>query len=119
MHPLFLKASKITHEVIGSAIEVHKQKGPGLLESIYEWCLTMELQIRNFEVKNQERVVVQWKQFHKEYPLKCDLLINGCLLVEAKAVEAVLPIHKAQLLSYMKILVGAITLFLSVLVRRL
>lgn len=104
MHPFFLEASKITHDVIGSAIEVHKQKGPGLLESIYEWCLTMELQIRQFEVKNQERVVVQWKQFEKEYPLKFDLLINGCLLVEAKAVETVLPIHKAQLLSYMKLL---------------
>jgi len=104
LHPLFLKASEITHDVIGSAIEVHKEKGPGLLESIYEWCLTMELQVRQFEVKNQERVVVRWKQFQKEYPLKFDLLVNGCLLVEAKAADSILPIHKAQLLSYMKLL---------------
>lgn len=104
MHPLFTKASNLTHDVIGAAIEVHKNKGPGLLESIYEWCLTMELQLRDHQVKTQDAVVVRWKEFTKEYPLKFDLLIDGCLLVEAKAVNEVLPIHKAQLLSYMKLL---------------
>jgi hypothetical protein len=52
MHPLFTQASGMTHDVIGAAIEVHKDKGPGLLESIYEWCLTMELQLRGRQVKN-------------------------------------------------------------------
>ena len=103
MHPLFSQASETTREVIGSAIEIHRDKGPGLLESIYEWCLTMELGLRGYQVKNQESVVVHWKQFRKEYPLRFDLLINDCLLVELKAVEAVKPIHKAQLLSYMKL----------------
>ena len=56
MHPLFTQASEMTHDVIGAAIEVHKDKGPGLLESIYEWCLTMELQLRGHQVKNQDRV---------------------------------------------------------------
>ena len=104
MHRLFTKASQLTHDVIGSAIEVHRDKGPGLLESIYEWCLTMELQLRQYPVKNQDQVEVRWKQFRKEYPLKFDLLVDGCLIVEVKAVESVHPIHKAQLLSYMKLL---------------
>ena len=103
MHRLFTQASEITREVIGSAIEVHRDKGPGLLESIYEWCLTMELGLRGYQVKSQESVVVHWKQFRKENPLRFDLLINDCLLVELKAVDAVKPIHKAQLLSYMKL----------------
>ena len=103
MHRLFTQSSEITREVIGSAIEIHREKGPGLLESIYEWCLTMELGLRGYQVKSQESVVVHWKQFRKEYPLRFDLLINDCLLVELKAVEAVKPIHKAQLLSYMKL----------------
>lgn len=104
MHNLFAKASEITKDVIGAAIEVHRDKGPGLLESIYEWCLTMELEQRHHQVQNQESVVVRWKQFQKEYPLKFDLLVDGCLLIEVKAIEAVKPIHKAQLLSYMKLL---------------
>ena len=104
MHRLFKKASEMTHDIIGSAIDVHKDKGPGLLESIYEWCLTMELQIRGFEVKNQDLVEIRWKQFRKEYPMKLDLLVNECLLVEVKATETVHPVHKAQLLSYMKLL---------------
>ena len=59
MHPLSLQASGITHDVIGAAIEVHKDKGPGLLESIYEWCLTMELGLRNHQVQIQDKVVIQ------------------------------------------------------------
>ena len=104
MHPLFTQASGITHDVIGAAIEVHKDKGPGLLESIYEWCLTMELQLRGHRVTNQDKVLVQYKHFQREEPLRFDLLIDKCLLVEVKAVEKVLPIHKAQSISYMKLL---------------
>ena len=104
MHSLFSKASGLTHDIIGSAIEVHKDKGPGLLESIYEWCLTMELELRGYSIQSQDNVIVRYKQFRREYPLRFDLLIDGCLLVEVKATEAILPIHKAQLLSYMKLL---------------
>jgi GxxExxY protein len=104
VHPLFVRASGITHGVIGAAIEVHKDKGPGLLESVYEWCLMMELEIRGFQVENQSDVVISYKQFQRTVALRFDLLVNRCLLVEVKAVEAVLPIHKAQLLSYMKLL---------------
>jgi len=104
MHPLFAQASGITHDVIGAAIEVHKDKGPGLLESIYEWCLTMELELRGHRIQNQDVVVIRYKQFRREEPLRFDLLVDKCLLVEGKAVEKILPIHKAQLLSYMKLL---------------
>ena len=104
MHPLFSQASEMTHDVIGAAIEVHKDKGPGLLESIYDWCLTMELELRGHLVQNQDHVVIRYKQFQRKELLRFDLLIDKCLLVEAKSVESVHPIHKAQLLSYMKLL---------------
>jgi GxxExxY protein len=104
MHPLFNQASGLTHDVIGAAIEVHKDKGPGLLESVYEWCLMMELELRGYKIENQSEVVIRYKQCQKTVTLKFDLLVNRCLLLEVKAVEAVIPIHKAQLLSYMKLL---------------
>ncbi len=104
MHNLFTKASALTHDVIGAAIEVHRDKGPGLLESIYEWCLCREFDLRGFSHQTQSAVTIHYKQFRREEELKYDILVNQCLLVEAKAVETILPIHKAQLLSYMKLL---------------
>lgn len=104
MHPLFEKASGLTEHIIGAAIEVHRDKGPGLIESIYEWCLTKELELRKLGWENQRMVKIQYKGFTKDEPLRFDVLVEGCILVEAKAVEKILPIHKAQLLSYMKLL---------------
>ena len=104
MHPLYSKASGLTHEIIAAAIEVHKDKGPGLLESIYEWCLIKELEMRGLAVRNQKSVIIRYKRFEKEEPLKFDVLVEECVQVEIKAAETVHPIHKAQLLSYMKLL---------------
>lgn len=104
MHILYASANGLTQEVIGSAIEVHRDKGPGLLESIYEWCLTMELESRGHTVQTQDIITVRYKNFQRDYPMRFDVLVNKCLLVEVKACEKVLPIHKAQLLSYMKLL---------------
>jgi len=104
MHPLFEKASRLTATIIAAAIEVHRDKGPGLLESIYEWCLVRELELRGLECISQKNVVITYKGFAREEPLRFDVLVEGCVLVEAKAVEKILPIHKAQLLSYMKVL---------------
>lgn len=104
MHPLFQNASGLTETIIGAAIEVHRDKGPGLIESIYEWCLTKELELRKLNSVNQKIVVVEYKGFTRSEPLRFDILVEGCVLVEAKAVEKILPIHKAQLLSYMKLL---------------
>jgi len=104
MHPLFERASGLTETIIAAAIEVHRDKGPGLIESIYEWCLLKELELRGLECASQKSVVIEYKGFTREEPLRFDVLVEGCVLVEAKAVEKVLPIHKAQLLSYMKLL---------------
>jgi GxxExxY protein len=104
MHPLFPQASKLTESIIGAAIEVHRDKDPGLVESIYEWCLMRELELRKLSAANQKAVQISDKGFIKEELLRSDVLIESCVLVEAKAVEHVLPAHKAQLLSYMKLL---------------
>ena len=119
MHPLYQQAAGMTRDVIGAAIEVHKDKGPGLLESIYEWCLSKELDLRGYEVRTQKCVVIRYKGFVREDPLKFDILVNGCLLVETKAVEKVHPIHKAQLLSYMKLLDVPLGLLINFNVERL
>src|SRR5437773_9076494 len=103
MHSLFQKASGLTETIMAAAIEVHCDKGTGLIESIYEWCLLKELGLQGLECVSQKSVLVEYKGFTREEPLRFDVLVEGCVLVEAKAVEKVLPIHKAQLLSYMKL----------------
>jgi GxxExxY protein len=104
MHSLFEKASGITESIIAAAIEVHRDKGPGLIESIYEWCLTKELELRGLNYATQQTVLIEYKGFTRDEPLRFDVMVEGCVLVEAKAVERILPIHKAKLLSYMKLL---------------
>ncbi len=104
MHPSFKRASGLTETIIGAAIEVHRDKGPGLIESIYEWCLTKEFELRGLRCVSQKIVVITYKIFSREEPLRFDMLVEDCVLVEVKAVEKILPIHKAQLLSYMKLL---------------
>lgn len=113
MHPLFGEASGLTESIIGAAIEVHRDKGPGLIESIYEWCLTKELELRGFSFICQTIVVIDYKGYRREEPLRFDVLVEGCVLVEVKAVERILPIHKAQLLSYMKLLSVPICLLIN------
>jgi GxxExxY protein len=104
MHPLFQSASGLTQTIIAGCIEVHHDKGPGLMESIYEWCLAKELELRGLDCVSQKNVKVVYKGFTREESLRFDVLVEDCVLVEAKAVEKILPIHKAQLLSYMKLL---------------
>lgn len=104
MHPLFAKDNGLTGVIIAGAIEVHRNKGPGLVESIYEWCLLRELELRKLTATNQKLVQITYKGFVREEPLRFDVLVEDCVLVEAKSVERILPVHKAQLLSYMKLL---------------
>ena len=113
MHPFFERASGLTETIIAAAIEVHRDKGPGLIESIYEWCLLKELGLRGLECVTQKSVLIEYKGFTREEPLRFDVLVQSCVLVEAKAVEKVLPIHKAQLLSYMKLLNVAVGLLIN------
>ena len=104
MHPLYKKADRLSSEVIGAAIEVHRNKGPGLIESIYERCLLRELELRSIPATTQKIVRVEYKGLVFDEPLRFDLLVDGCLLVELKAVEVLHPYSKAQLFSYMKVL---------------
>ena len=104
MHRHYTKAHALTKEVIGAAIEVHRVLGPGLIESIYEKCLVRELELRGITAINQEKVKIEYKGMLFEETLRFDVLVEGCLLVEVKAVELVHPVHKAMLMSYMKLL---------------
>jgi GxxExxY protein len=104
MHPLFEKADKLSYTAIGAAIEVHRIMGAGLLEGIYEKCMMRELELRNIAAVNQRLVRIDYKGLTFEEPLRFDILADECLLLELKSVQEVLPIHKAQLLSYMKLL---------------
>ena len=79
MHPLFEKASGLTETIIAAAIEVHRDKGPGLIESIYEWCLTKELGLRGLTCVSQKTVLIEFKGFTREEPLRFDVLIKGCV----------------------------------------
>jgi GxxExxY protein len=113
VHRLYEKADRLSGEVIGAAIEVHRQKGPGLIESIYERCLLRELELRSIPAATQKVVRVEYKGLVFDEPLRFDLLVNGCLLVELKAVEVLHPSSKAQLFSYMKLLDIPIVLLIN------
>ena len=104
MHSKYQQANVLSREVIGAAIEVHRHKGPGLLESIYEKCLLRELQIRKIEARQQVPVEIEYKGLVFDEELKLDVVVANCLILELKVVKEILPIHKAQLLSYMKLL---------------
>jgi GxxExxY protein len=113
MHPSFQRAMDLTKTVINAAIEVHRDKGPGLVESIYEWCLEKEFELRALPFVSQKAVTIHYKGFTREEPLRFDILVADSLLIEAKSVAKVLPIHKAQLLSYMKLLNVPVGLLLN------
>src|SRR6266404_8452103 len=104
MHSLYEKADRLSRDVIGAAIEVHRQKGPGLIESIYERCMLRELDLRAIPAVTQKVVRIEYKDLVFDEPLRFDILVDGCLLVELKAVEVLHPSSKAQLFSYMKLL---------------
>ncbi|MCH7224840.1 GxxExxY protein [Haloferula sp. A504] len=103
MHSKFQRADELSHLAIGAAIEAHKLKGPGLIESIFEKCLMRELFLRDIEAQQQLRVPIEYKGLVFEEPLRLDVLLEENLVLELKVVEKFLPIHKAQLLSYMKL----------------
>ena len=87
MHALFERASGLTEAIIAAAIEVHCDKGPGLIESIYEWCLLKELGLRGLECVSQKSVLIEYKGFTREELLRFDVLVESSVLVEAKTVE--------------------------------
>ena len=94
----------LVYQVNGAAIEVHKALGPGLLESVYQKCMEHELSKRGISFRSQMTVAVNYKGLFLDTELRCDLFVEDILAVELKAVETVLPVHEAQILTYMKLL---------------
>jgi len=95
--------NKLSSEIIGSAIEVHREMGPGLLESVYEICLARELAERGIDFKRQVKIPVKYKTLQLDLDFRIDLLVEEEVVVEIKTVEMVLPIREAQLLTYLKL----------------
>lgn len=95
---------ELTYQIIGAGIEVHKNIGPGLLESVYHKCLKQEFFLRGLNYKSEFIVPVEYKGIEVEADLRCDFLIENAIVVELKAVDAILPVFEAQLLTYMKLL---------------
>jgi len=98
-----LKFDELSNKVIGCAIEVHRNLGPGLLESTYEQCLAHELKITEVPFKLQHPLPVKYKGIKLDCGYRIDLLVDNSLIVELKSVDNLLPIHQAQLLTYMKL----------------
>ncbi len=94
----------LSYNIVGAAIEVHKALGPGLLESVYEKCLLHELKLRGYAVDQQVSIPLDYKGLSLEAELRADVIVEKLIVVELKAVDLILPIHKAQLLTYLKLL---------------
>ncbi len=94
---------ELSHEIRGAAIEVHKELGPGLLESAYEQCLCRELGLRNLAFKRQVPLPVTYKGIKIDCGYRVDLLVEDNVVLELKSIEALLPVHEAQLLTYLRL----------------
>ena len=95
--------SELTRQIIGAAIEIHRHLGPGLLESTYESCLVYELEKLGLMVQRQLALPVIYKELQLPKAYRIDLLVNEQIVVELKAVDNILPVHEAQVLSYLKL----------------
>ncbi len=98
-----MEFDRLSNRVIGCAIEVHRELGPGLLESTYEKCLAYELGKNGFDVKLQQPLPVAYKGVRLDCGYRADILIGNELIIELKSVDAIKKIHEAQLLTYMKL----------------
>jgi len=96
--------NELTYEILGAAIEVHKILGPGLLESVNHQCLAYEFDLRGITYKSEMYVPVKYKDAVIDTTFRCDFLVEDAIVVELKAVDAVLPIHEAFLINYINLL---------------
>lgn len=97
------RLNEITGDIMAAAIEVHKTLGPGLLESAYEACLAYELVKRGHKLEQQKPLPVVYHDVHLDCGYRLDLLVDGLVIVEIKSIDSFAPIHKAQLLSYLRL----------------
>jgi GxxExxY protein len=98
-----LKHEELTHAIIGAAIEVHKELGPGLMESAYEECLCYELSQIGLAFQRQLPLPVQYKKVKLDCAYRLDIVVEDTVILELKSVEELLPIHEAQLMTYLKL----------------
>ena len=97
------KLNDVTGQILDSAIEVHRELGPGLLESVYETCLAKELFVKNIRFERQVYLPVMYKGEQIDLDFRIDMLVENSIIIELKTAEKLLPIHEAQLLTYMKL----------------
>ena len=98
-----MDVNRVTREIIGAAIAVHRELGPGLLESAYEACLAYELTQRVLKVEQQKPLPVVYRDVHLECGYRLDLVVEDIVIVELKSVEKLTPVHQAQVLSYLRL----------------
>ena len=98
-----MEINEITEAVIGAAIEVHRHVGPGLLESVYQICLAKELTLRNIPFEQEKSLRIEYKGIYLDGGYRLDFLVDQRVVIELKAVDSLLPIHEAQLLTYLKL----------------
>jgi GxxExxY protein len=98
-----LLEKELTNQIIGAAIEVHRALGPGLLESAYQVCLCQELTLRQISFERQKSIPLEYKGVLLDCGYRLDLLVANKIVVELKTVELILPVHEAQLLTYLKL----------------
>ena len=98
-----MEVDKLTEQVIGLAIEVHRHLGPGLLESAYQECLYYELSKANLKVEREKKLPISYKEIRIDHGYRIDLLIEDRLVIELKAVDVITDVHKAQILSYLRL----------------
>lgn len=103
----------LTEQIIGAAIQVHRELGPGLLESTYEACLCHELISTGLKIERQKAISISYKGIKLDTGYRLDLVVEGRVVVEIKAVSEILPVHEAQLLSYLKQVGGGRGLLLN------
>jgi len=111
--PIPPELNEVTGKVMDSAYAVHSTLGPGLIESVYESCLIHELGQRGVRFERQKTIPIQYKDVPLNDVLRIDLLIEGEVVVELKAVEKLLPVHKAQLLTYLKLVKSRVGLLIN------
>jgi GxxExxY protein len=95
--------NQLTHEIIGSAIEVHRHLGPGLLESAYRRCLCRELFLRGIRFQDEDPLPLEYKGIHLKRGYRVDIVVESLVIVEVKSVDVLAPIHDAQLLTYLRL----------------
>jgi GxxExxY protein len=98
-----LLRNSTTGEILDACIEVHRNLGPGLLESTYEICLLKKFELRGIKAINQIKIPIEYKGFTLDQDYRIDILVEDEFILELKSVEALLPIHKAQLITYLKL----------------